>query len=147
MGLLQCGRLDGGGWLKKKGDDCGSMIQNHGVDPHHGPGAVLRAFASPWLEFVVSPTDAEKGWCAASGRPGFAICGIWNAARAEAADTMGAGHPLLPPRFTPFPRPALFFPQGLSASSTTCPLPHGSTALYIVVHGFRKGNSGLLWNA
>ena len=45
MGLLQCGRLDGGGWLKKKGDNCGSTIQNHGVDPSLGPGAVLRAFA------------------------------------------------------------------------------------------------------
>ena len=37
--------LDGGGWLKKKGDNCGSTIQNHGVDPSLRPGAVLRAFA------------------------------------------------------------------------------------------------------
>ena len=33
------------GKLGKKGDNCGSTIQNHGVDPSLRPGAVLRAFA------------------------------------------------------------------------------------------------------
>ena len=61
MGLLQCRRLDGGGWLKKKGDDCGSTIQNQGVDPSLRPGAVLRAFAFSTFDFCCISNRHGKG--------------------------------------------------------------------------------------
>ena len=60
-GLLQWRRLDGGGWLKKKGDDCGSTIQNHGVDPSLRPGAVLRAFAFSTFDFCCISNRHGKG--------------------------------------------------------------------------------------
>ena len=60
-GLLQWRRLDGGGWLKKKGDDCGSTIQNHGVDPSLGPGAALRAFAFSSFDFRCISNRHGKG--------------------------------------------------------------------------------------
>lgn len=57
QGWYNVGVWKGKGWLKKEGEDCGSTIQNHGVDPSPGPRAVLRAFA---FLHVGTPLTAVK---------------------------------------------------------------------------------------